>query len=291
MENTPKTFYITCYDHSNSYLQNVRSVRKSDPKIMSSRGPVRKSRKSKALRKLLFPPISEEKIYQLSIDDDSIKYITYPLCAQEISNIIMNNLMDFPCPSKGISEYSMSDLDISTQLNKDDEPKWKEKSLDKRMNQLVITEMTAGVGGNILNFANYFKYVNAIEIDPIRYNYLKKNVSLYGFTNVNCYNDNSIKMLVENDDIVQDIIFVDPPWGGKDYKIHHNLRLSFGDYSIENICKILFQKARNKMIALKLPNNYDFDYLKNELIDYRVSKVSLEKMTIVIIKNYLEETD
>lgn len=259
MENTQKTFYITRYDHGNICLQNTRTPRKSQ--------------KSKALRKLLFPPISDEKIYQLSIDDDSIKYITFPSCAQEISNIIMNNLMDFPCPDKEI------------------DPKWNEKSLDKRMSRLVITEMTAGVGGNVLNFANYFKFVNAIEIDIIRYNYLKKNVALYNFVNVNCYHDNAIKILVENDELVQDIIFVDPPWGGKDYKLHHNLRLSFGDYSIESLCKMLFQKAHNKMIVLKLPNNYDFDYLNSELINYRVSKVSLEKMTIIVIKNYPDDVN
>jgi len=213
------------------------------------------------LKKILFPLIDESKVNQLMIDDESIKFITFPLSAQEITNIIMNNLMDFK--------------------NSD--------NLAKIMKQLVITEMTAGVGGNVLNFSKYFKYVNAIELDPIRYNYLVNNVRLYGYDNVNCYNDNSISMLIDKDDITQDIIFFDPPWGGKDYKLHSNLRLNFGEYSIENVCKMLFVRPTNKMIVIKLPNNYDFEFLTSELSTYRVSNYSLDRMSIVVVKNYLDD--
>jgi 16S rRNA G966 N2-methylase RsmD len=221
-----------------------------------------------SLKKLIFPPISNEKISQLMIDDESIKYITFTSSAQEITNIIMNNLGDFPCPVTSNNQ------------------KWIMKSLDKKMKNLVITEMTAGVGGNVLNFAKYFKYVNAIEINTIRYNYLNKNIKLYDFNNVNCYNDDSLCLLINKDDIVQDIIFFDPPWGGKDYKLFTNLRLKFGNFSIENVCKVLFQRERNKMIVIKLPNNYDFDFFNEELKDYQISKFVLDKMTIIVVKKY-----
>ena len=221
-----------------------------------------------SLKKLIFPPIREDKLPHLMIDDESIKYITFTSSAQEITNIIMNNLDDYPCPKSG------------------SEQKWASKSLDKKMKGLVITEMTAGVGGNVLNFAKYFKYVNAIEIDALRYMYLNKNVELYEYNNVNCYNDDSINLLINKDDLVQDIVFFDPPWGGKDYKLFNNLRLDFSDYTVENVCKILFQRIRNKMIVLKLPNNYDFEYMQTELKDYRISKFILDRMTIVVIKSY-----
>lgn len=221
-----------------------------------------------SLKKLIFPPITNDKLVQLMIDDESIKYITFASSAQEITNIIMNNLIDFPCP-KNINQQ-----------------KWEIIPLDKKMKYLVITEMTAGVGGNVLNFANYFKYVNAIEIDMTRYYYLDKNIKLYGYNNINCYNNDSKKLLIDKDDIVQDIVFFDPPWGGKDYKLHSNLRLNFGVETIENICKLLFQKETNKMIVIKLPNNYDFDYMMAELKNYSVSKYLLDRMTIVVIKNY-----
>lgn len=230
------------------------------------------NRNSMTLKKIIFPPISIEKIPQLMIDDESIKYITFTSMAQDITNIIMNNLSDFPCPNN---------KKISLKL-------WKMYPLEKKMKSLVITEMTAGVGGNVLNFAKYFKYVNAIEINTVRFNYLNKNIKLYGYQNINCYNDDSISLLIENDDIQQDIIFFDPPWGGKDYKLFSNLHLKFGKFSIEYICNVFLQRSSNKMVVIKLPNNYDFDYLFTELDEYRMYKYCLDKMTIVIVKNYLD---
>lgn len=230
-----------------------------------------KYRKLLALKKLIFPPISEEKLPQLMIDNDSIKFITFHNSAQEITNVIMNNLIDFPNPSLTGSQ---------------DDDVWLEKSVDKKMNQLVITEMTAGVGGNVFNFAKYFKYVNAIEINPERFEYLEKNIKLYELDNINCYNDDSLNLLVDQDDINQDIIFFDPPWGGVNYKLSDKLRLNFGEYSVENVCKILFKRPRNKMIVMKLPNNYDFDFMRSELKEFRLFKFCMDRMTIVIVKNY-----
>lgn len=223
------------------------------------------------LKKLIFPPLSNGDISQIKIDDESIKYITFYVSAQEITNIIMNNLDDFPCPNPSI------------------EPKWNSLSMTDRMAELVITEMTAGVGGNILNFANYFRYVNGIEIDPTRCQYLQSNIELYGFPNVNYYCDDAVKLLIKEDNLVQDIVFFDPPWGGKDYKKFTNLKLQFGTESdpIETICKLLLAKPRTQMIVLKLPNNYDYEYFTSELNPHRITMFNLDRMVIVIIKKKL----
>lgn len=238
------------------------------------------------LKKLIFPPLPGGDISQIKIDEESIKYVTFCNSAQEITNIIMNSLNDFPCPNELIKD------------------KWDSMSPMSRMRELVITDMTAGVGGNILNFAHYFKYVNGIEIDPTRCQYLQSNVELYEFMNVNYYCDDAVKLLIDQDDLVQDIVFFDPPWGGKDYKNFSDLKLQFGldpiidsiiepmgekskSYSIEHICKLLFEKSKNKMIILKLPNNYDFTYFISELSPNNVILFNLDRMTIVIVKKYL----
>ncbi|BCS83265.1 putative RNA methylase [Cotonvirus japonicus] len=238
------------------------------------------------LKKLIFPPISENRIPFLMIDNESIKYITFNVSAQEITNIIMNSLHDFPCPiinnlNKTECDINKTECDINKKIIK-----WSSKSLENRMKKLVITEMTAGVGGNVLNFAKYFKYVNAIEINNERYKYLNNNIKLYDYTNVNCYNNNSIDLLIEKDDIIQNIIFFDPPWGGNGYKLYHNLKLMFDKYTIEQICDKLFERNYNKMIVLKLPINYDFDYLSQQLNKFTISKFILNKMVIIVIKNY-----
>lgn len=220
------------------------------------------------LKKIIFPDIDDNKLNNIQIDQESYKFITFASTAEEITNIIMNSLYDFPCPQF---------------INIED---WNTTSLINRMTCLVITEMTAGVGGNVLNFAKYFKYVNAIEIDKIRYNYLTNNVLLYKYENVNCYNNDSYNLLIEKDDIVQDIVFFDPPWGGSGYKKIEKIKLTFDKYSIENICRMLFERSTTKMVVLKLPNNYDFEYLRTELSIYKITKSVLDKITIVVVKNY-----
>ncbi|AZL89275.1 methyltransferase [Megavirus baoshan] len=218
------------------------------------------------LKKLIFPPITDIKINKIMIDTESIKYITFNTSAQEITNIIINSMNDFPCPPD-------KELDDWILINNQDKVK-----------HLIITEMTAGVGGNVLNFAKFFKLVNAIEVNKIRYEYLKSNVKLYEYENVNFYNNNSVDLLINQNNIVQDIVFFDPPWGGRDYKLHKTLRLDFDKFSVECICNELLTKSKAKMIVMKLPNNYDFDFMFETLKIYKIEKYILDKMVIVIIK-------
>ena len=255
---------------------NSNSISRSKPNPRSKRGLKLNSNNSYTLKKLIFPPMKNNgDMNKLKIDDESIKYVTFYISAQEITNVIMNNLNDFPCPEE----------DKCISLN------WKNMLAIEKMKYLIITEMTAGIGGNVLNFANYFKCVNAIEIDPIRCKYLKTNTELYGLLNVNYYNDDSLKMLLEEGSIKQDIIFFDPPWGGTNYKTYTKLKLQFGvtgkTKSIEDICICLLQKNLAQMIILKLPNNYDFEYFKSALVNYWTVCFNLERMTAVIIKNSL----
>lgn len=246
---------------SDKYIKAMKHIRSK---------PNNSYRNMYTLKKLIFPPIAEDKIDRLMIDNESIKLITYASSAQEITNIIMNNLIDFPCPAH-------------IQSN---ETRWTSMHLAEKMRHLVISDMTAGVGGNVLNFASNFKYVNAVEIDSIRYNYLNKNVKLYNFVNVNCYNADSYNLLVEQDIISQDIVFFDPPWGGINYKTFSSLRLYFGIHTIENVCKKILAKTNTKMIIIKLPKNYEMEYMKQELKEYRFCQIVLERMIIVVIKNY-----
>lgn len=60
------------------------------------------------------------------------------------------------------------------------------------------------------------------------------------------------------------IVYFDPPWGGKSYKSYKKLRLGIGGVSIENITIGLlngdYGKEIPRLIIFKLPKNYD---LKN----------------------------
>lgn len=220
------------------------------------------------LKRKIFPFTSNENIKNLMIDKDSLHYITFASDAINITKVICDNLTKFPQPIN----YKNSD--------------WSKLTNEQKMKRLVITDMTAGVGGNVYSFSKFFKYVNAIEISSSVYNCLKNNINIYGYNNINCYNDDSVKLLIDNDDIGQDIIFFDPPWGGKDYKLHVDIRLKFGNHSIENICNLLLNRSSNKMIVLKLPNNYDYKYFVEELNIYTIERYQLNKFTVLIVKNY-----
>lgn len=97
----------------------------------------------------------------------------------------------------------------------------------------TITDMTSCVGGNVISFSRFFKEVNAIEIDPLRFSFLKHNTEeVVGAKNVNFINGNAVELLLGNTSetneagasggggvsLKQDILFMDPPWGGLDYK-------------------------------------------------------------------------
>ena len=92
---------------------------------------------------------------------------------------------------------------------------------------------------------------------------------------------------IENLDI--DVIHVDPPWGGKDYKTKVNLRLNFGTIPIETFVINSFTNdeiiTKPLIISLKLPKNYDIEYLFENLDKIcEIYLYELEKFNIIILE-------
>lgn len=194
----------------------------------------------------LFPFIDNiSKMQNLKIDNESIHFISIREDAHMITKFIINNFI----------------------FNEN------EQCCD-----LYITDATAGVGGNTISFAKYFKYVNAIEINKQRFNYLQNNVNVYDLDNVNVFNNNCLHIL---DEIYHDIVFIDPPWGGKNYKNENMLRLKLDENDIETVCLNILKGTR--CVVLKLPLNYDIRYLKNILKSFNIKIKKLNKMLIILI--------
>lgn len=153
--------------------------------------------------------------------------------------------------------------------------------------EAIITDATAGVGGNVFSFAETFKWVNAIEIDPQRSEFLKNNIDVYNMANISVYCNDCLKILDKLDN--HHIIFFDPPWGGRDYKKLTNIKLSLGTQSIESICnKLMDQQIMScspKIIALKLPTNYDIQYFYKMVKSKEIILFNLEKMFVLVIIN------
>jgi len=131
------------------------------------------------------------------------------------------------------------------------------------LHELVVTDSTGCIGGDTLNLALVAKHVHSIEMNEDNFKALQNNVEVYGLTNVELHYGDSTKIF----DWETDILYIDPPWGGKDYKKHKILDLHMSGKRLDIWLEdILLRKQRPSYIILKLPANYNFkrfNYLSN----------------------------
>jgi len=126
----------------------------------------------------------------------------------------------------------------------------------------TITDATACNGGDTICFARNFARVNSVEINPANYTALAHNVALYGFRNITTYNNDYLELLPV---LEQDIVHIDAPWTGVDYKQHDALRLKLGDVYLEDVCARLIALPSPPHISLKVPKNFDREALRKTL--------------------------
>jgi 16S rRNA G966 N2-methylase RsmD len=126
------------------------------------------------------------------------------------------------------------------------------------MKTLTITDATACIGGDTLNFANHFAHVHSIELKDDNFRALTNNVEVYEYQNVTLHHADATTLFNWN----THILYVDPPWGGKEYRKHENLDLYLSDKRIDVwLEEILMRRNRPNHIILKLPVNYNFNRL------------------------------
>jgi 16S rRNA G966 N2-methylase RsmD len=201
----------------------------------------------------LFPIYDNKDVLKnIKIDKESVSYISSPVYAEKISKIILNHT---------------------------------------RTNKIIITDCTSGCGGDTLSFLNKFKKVYSIEKNIIRFSYLLNNIKAYNFTkNSRLYCGNFLDLIKTIND--HDVLYLDPPWGGKDYKKIRNLKLSINNIPLENILEDFINNAKKipNFIIVKLPNNYDLKYLYDKLSPFtRIFMYNLKKMLIIVLE--IKKTD
>lgn len=114
----------------------------------------------------------------------------------------------------------------------------------------VVTDATAGIGGNSYYFCKTFKFVNCVEYNYDYFNILKTNISQFSNNKVFCSCYNYIKFLLK-----QDVIFLDPPWGGSAYKNKKKLNLFLSGIDILTIIDQMYTFTR--IVCVKVPNNFN----------------------------------
>lgn len=182
-------------------------------------------------------------------------------------DINYNNLLDInysKLKSDTEGQYSLSHKEDADILS---------KIIKERYGELKILDGTAGIGGNSISFALYFKNVIAIEKNSQRFEYLKENINSLNL-NVKLINGNVLDYIKTE---IYDIIFLDPPWGGPNYKYEKFISLTLDDKPLNEIIKEL--KENNKIIVMKLPFNYNM----NDFNKFNYQKHNIKNYLIVII--------
>jgi len=221
--------------------------------------------------KRIFPYLNNNDLYKkILIDSDSFNYITLKEVSEDITKIIILELI----------EMCINPLKVK------------------------LIDYTAGVGGNVLSFSSQFLEIYAIEKSTLRASYLANNLELYNIKNVKVINDCSIKYNKNNVIYYSPtVFFFDPPWGDEwtkdlvNYKItFDNVKLEYFILNIYNKIELMynnysFNNYNNKLIVLKLPKNYDIQYLyentkkiKNNNYQVFINLYILNKMLIVVYK-------
>jgi len=129
----------------------------------------------------------------------------------------------------------------------------------------TITDGCACCGGDTIAFAcsGLFAEVTTVEYDTDRCNgYLKPN--LYACRDfcklraeVVVYARSFIEIM---DTLKQDVVYLDPPWGGLGYKKSTHIVLELGGVHCADIVHLLSERAAlndTKYVILKAPNNLD----------------------------------
>ena len=189
----------------------------------------------------IFPPIENNK--KLKYDVEGLWSITHPKEADIITEMLLNFY----------------------------------KNKFDNFKNIIITDTTAGLGGNTISFAKKCTFVNSIEIFKSRFKILENNINIYKFNNVKLYNDNFLNII---NDIKQDIIFIDPPWGGPNYKQKKKINILINNINLYDIINDLYNKC--KIVGLKLPINFNIKQF-SENINYPITKYYIKNLLIIII--------
>ena len=155
-----------------------------------------------------------------------------------------------------INEYMLSNIGSYSIFYPNDADKVAKIIKSFLPGKAIITDANANMGGASLAFTNYFDHVNSVEIIPFHCKILENNLKVYNASDkvtIHC-----VDYLDIGNKLEQDAIFFDPPWGGPDYKKKQLMDMYLDNISICDIIKSLIDKKKIKILAIRVPFNYDF---------------------------------
>tara|TARA_Y100000590_G_C15615380_1_gene975517 strand:+ start:429 stop:1109 length:681 start_codon:yes stop_codon:yes gene_type:complete len=196
----------------------------------------------------LFPPLLDKNYNKLMINNEGVYSITPFKCADIISKIIKKKF---------------------------------------KTDKITIIDSTANVGGNTISFLKYFNKVISIEKNYKNFLMLQNNIKVYKLQNkVILFNGDCLDLIpkIHKKNKI-DVVFIDPPWGGKSYKKYKLLNLYLSNINIIEIVKKLLYNY-TKTVVIKIPYNFNFIEFFNKLdyIQFTIHKIHF-KYYILICDN------
>jgi 16S rRNA G966 N2-methylase RsmD len=173
-----------------------------------------------------------------------------------------------------------------------------EKYCKKKLSECSFLECFGGQGGDtviLLTKGNLAKLCT-IEHNLENFNNLINNVTEYYkatpiHTNVSFVNDNIVDYLKKTNDHY-DVIYMDPPWGGPNYKQNKSKGIKIPHSSLPYLEDFLKMYIINitKIIVLKLPASYNVCELKKKIPNHIIkTTVYDDKIRIVYIISQIEK--
>ena len=86
----------------------------------------------------------------------------------------------------------------------------------------------------------------------------------------------------------QDLVFLDPPWGGTDYKKTISIDLFLDNINVVDIINNIYHNTRH--IAMKIPKNYNLNNVNKNFWDWRIYPIKSNKKNIFNLIVFYKQT-
>lgn len=144
-----------------------------------------------------------------------------------------------------------------------------------------ITDATACMGGDTINFALHFEKVFSIEMNPENFKILENNIKAFNCKNVTLYSGDSTEII----NWLSDIVYIDPPWGGPSYRNEKNVELWMGKKRLDLwLDDLMSGPYRPKFVFLKIPFNYNTTKLSFLPKFVSMSEVKIQNFFLICIE-------
>lgn len=150
------------------------------------------------------------------------------------------------------------------------------------IDNMTITDATSCMGGDLIRFSKSFYMVNGVEIREDNYELLVQNIQHFDCKNVSINCDDYLNIY---DKLQQDVIYIDAPWNGPEYKSKKSVVLKLGDTEVSKLINSIRDKKLSRYIFLKAPSNVCLNDIIYETIHtiYNKSRVESFKLICIVI--------